>query len=272
MGKIAARLAVSVPPLAILFVAPRHFGTVVAVLAAVIVIDISGVLARAGARPVLLAAALPAVGLPVAVTLNGGTGWQMLPGWFAAGLLSMFALVVVFGRRSGVSEALGATSLAGLVVGLGASGAILLSTLPEGRTWVLGFAALLLAAEGGAALLGRRRTLPRWAFDTEAAVAARPLPPAAAQAFWASLLSTVLVGGALAVIVGDPFTPMIVVGVGLIAVLAAFAGGFLQRVAAVETGVADRPLSGGVGALTSAADAILIAAPLAYALARSLAT
>jgi molybdopterin converting factor small subunit len=250
--------------------APAAFPTVVVAVAAVTAIDACGLLTRAGYRPVTLAAACHAVGLPLAVTVAPKAGLRLLPA-FAAGLtLMMFCLVLGVGRegrrgrpvrrrrigRACLAEDLGVTAAAALLIGVGAAGLMLLWATPEGPRWVLRLSALVVAADAAGGVLRR------W-------VAAAP--------FWlelgVALASVTLAAVALVRTMRGPFTLTTSVLLALVALLASVCGTRLQRSVAAEAEPRIRPRGGrawlGHGCVLARVVALLLAAPAAYLLAHT---
>lgn len=229
------------------------FALVVLALATVALVDFTTVLASAGPRPVVLAAAVPGVVLPAAVHVRPAWGWTTVPDVVAGGVLIAFVAVLVFGRRRDVTVALGATALAGLVIGLGATGLLLLRSLPQGSRWVLGLLVVVAAVQ------------------TARRAGATRLPPRAVAAW--TVVAALLAGGALVVVVAPPFTFSLASGMAAVALLAVAAAGLLGE--AVDDAIAsatidrgNRPPPAGAGVLTVAALPMLLAAPAAYAFAR----
>lgn len=227
------------------------FAVVVVVLAVVLLLDFAGVLSSAGPRPVVLAAAVPGVALPAVVVARPGAGWEVVPDAVAGGVIAAFVMLLVFGRRRDVTGALGATLLVGLVVGLGATGLLLLRALPDGTRWVLGVV-LAVAAVDTARQAAATRAQPRAAAAVTVAVA-------------------LVAGGILLVAANPPFVLASAAGVAAVALLAAAAAGLLRE--AVDDAVASVVADGGTrrageGIVTSVALPVLLAAPSAYALAR----
>jgi len=249
----AAAGVLSVVFLATLAAGPTTFAVAMVALSIVLLGDLADALAATGPRPVTLAAALPAIGLPAVIATRPGVGWEGVPDFVAGGVLAAFVAVLVFGRRRDVTAALGATSLAGVVVGLGASGVLLLRSLPYGVHWVLGAVLLVTVVNG---------------VRTYAAVRAKPAPAGAA-----TVAAALLGAGALLVAAGPPFTLASATGIAAVALLAVAAAGLLREAIteavdaegdAVGTPTARRR----PGVLVAAALPVLLAAPAAYALAR----
>lgn len=240
-----------------LFAGQAPFAVVVVAAGAVLLVDVAAALSESGARPVTVAAGLPAIVLPIATLATPGAGWSMLPDFVAAGTLGAFALVLVFGRRRGVTAALGATALAGLTVGLGATGLLLLRDLPDGVPWVLGVLVVVVAVD---------------TVRTTVTGRAKPLSAAAAT------VATALVGaGLLSATANPPFGLFTAAGTAAVALLAAPAGGLLREgladasaAARADAGVSPHRArsSTRAGALTAATLPVMLAVPAVYALAR----
>lgn len=242
--------------LATLAVGPGAFAAAVVGASIVLLIDLADALARTGPRPITVAAAIPGIVLPAAIAVRPGTGWDAVPAFMAAGVLAAFLGALVFGRRRDVTAALGATALVGCVVGLGASGLLLLRSLPQGVHWLLGVVLLVAAVNAT-----RNYTAAR----------VKPLPAGAAT------VAVALAGaGALLVAAAPPFALASATGVAAVALLGVGAAGLLRDAITVATSRAGldrfapeetvrRPAA---GVLTATALPVLLAAPAAYALAR----
>lgn len=264
MNRPLAVVGLGVPLLVALMLGPGAFAAVVVVVAALLLVDVSGLLSRVGSRPIVLVALVPGVAMPLAVARDPGSGWEAMPAWLAATVIGGFALVLLFGRRSHLTEALGATLLAGLLVGLGGSGLLLLRDLDHGFRWVLGMGLLAGAADaGGAGLSLARRRQPPGEGGVERLGALAELAVAA--------LAVGVGAGVVAAVLDPPFTPRLTGLVALVALTAALGGGYLQRSLAVEAGVDpdDEQTGVGEGLLLRVADVVLLAAPAVYVVARS---
>jgi hypothetical protein len=229
-------------------------------LAGVVLADLGDALGQAAQRPVLLAAAVPGLVLPAVVAATDVDGWAAIADFFAVMLLGAFGLIIVFGRRVGVTAAVGATALVGLVAGLGAVSLLLLRELPDGFRWVAGVAALIVAAELGApagrALAGRLRA--RRGDEDHRRPDDEPAPgPGLALA----AVFLIIGGGVLVALWSPPFGPPAAAAVG--------AAVFVVRVLTDELGAALLTEARGRGQAGMALGMILLTAPVAYVLARS---
>lgn len=269
MGKVVTGALIAAVGVAALLVGARALAGVVVVVAALALVDASLLLGRAGARPVLLAALLPGLVLPVVAAMDPAEGWARAPVTFAGALVLGFALLIVFGRRRGAVAGLGATMAVSLLVGLGAASLVLLRALPDGFRWVVALAVLVLAADGAGPLLAltRRGSAGVGAGEDPAEQdLAVPL-----DAVLPGLLAVVVLGGLVLYVLAPPLTWMVVALLGAVALIAALGGDYLQRALTLEAGV--RVGTGSVrlgrGGIFALVDAILIAAPAAYVVARS---
>jgi hypothetical protein len=258
VGSIASALILLVA--AMLGAVPFAVATIV--LAGLVLLDLSGALAKAGARPVVLAAAVPGLVLPIVVAATDLDGWTAIADYFALMLLLAFGLIIVFGRREGVTAAVGATALTALVAGLGAVGLLLLRELPDGFRWVAGVAALTVAAELGApaargiaVLQARRRRVDDERPPRDEHEARPGVGLALAGVFTAA--GAALLGWLWA----PPFGP------GSIAAVAATV--FVVRVLADELGAALHVEARGRGQAAVAGAVVLLVAPVVYVVARS---
>lgn len=255
MAKALASGGIVLPVIVALVLGPAVFATALTVVAVAVLVDLSALLTRAAARPILPAALVPAAGLPVAVALRPEAGWDLVPPFVAVGFLVTFLFALVFGRRRGIVQGAGTTMLAGLVVGLGAGSLVLLVGLPDGFRWALAFLLLAGAADLGAALpLRGGRSRPG---ETE------PHLPGA-------VVAAAVVAVVLFVVLRPPLDAPVSALLTLAALTAAVGGAELRRglVAEADVEPADGVPARG-GALVAAFDALLLGAPLAYVLARS---
>lgn len=275
MLKVALGAGLAVVGFGALSLGPVAFTVLVLALALVVLVDLSVLSAGAGARPVLPVALIPGLVLPamVAADVAGSpaAGWDRIPGAFAVAFLLGFVLVLVFGRRGGAVVGLGATGMVSLVVGLGASALLLLHGLPDGFRWVLSILLLTLAADI-AGPLARRLTRSSWdvnddeTLDSDFDVTSTPL-----HGVLPALLAVAVVAAALVVVLSPPLEPVMTVLLALIAVVSALGGSYLHRALAAEAKVDpdDPDLRVGQGLFLGAVDALVLAAPAAYVLARS---
>jgi CDP-diglyceride synthetase len=273
MPSLVIALALVVLALGALFLGATAFAVLVLAVSVAALGAVSRLLARPGARPVLPVALIPGLILPAMiagdVAGDPSAGWDRIPGAFAVAVLAGFALVLLFGRRGGAVAGLAGTATASLLVGLGASGLILLRGLPDGTTWVLAVLALLVAADGAGPLV-RRLQARRDADDPDEIDLLAPAPIPLAGVLPA-LVAVAIVAGILVAALEPPFEPLIVALLAVVAVVAALGGGYLHRALSLEAGL--RPHEAeprvGEGLLLGVVDAAAIAAPAAYVLARS---
>lgn len=274
MLKVALGAALAVVGFGALALGPVAFAVVVLALALVVIVDLSVLSAGAGARPVLPVALVPGLILPAMVAADvaasPAAGWDRIPGAFAVAFLLGFVMVLVFGRRGGAVVGLGATCMISLFVGLGASALILLRGLPEGFRWVLAILVLTIAADVAGPAVNRVVGRRSWDLEDDpmgdADVASTPL-----HGVLPALVAVALVGAAVAVVLAPPLRPVMTGLLALIAVVAALGGSYLQRALAAEAHVdpdAPEPRVG-QGLILGAVDALVLAAPAAYVLARS---
>ena len=234
---------------------PAAFSLLAVAAGAAGLVALSALLARAGARPVVLAAALGAVALPASVAAQPAAAWQRLPAYAAGTLLGAFALALFAGRRRRVTAAVAATSLAGLLCGAGAAGLVALRALPDGGSWALALVLLVVVPE--------------------LAAAAVPLlaPGVGAQA--ARVVAVGVVAGALVAVLSPPLEVLSTVGLAA-AAAAGGTGALLLRDALPAGGQpGDGPAGRSSppllqpGEVLTAAGGLLLAAPVAYLLARA---
>lgn len=235
---------------------PVPFAVFVVAVAGSVVLDAAGLLARAGARPVVIAAAGPGIALPFAVAVDPNAGLRLLPALAAGMTLLAFCLVLGFGRRAGAAVGLGATALTGLLVGVGASSLLLLRHTPHGFRWLLGLGVLVVVADVTGIVLRRWAVVPSAWLEIGAPLAAAAL---AAVGVWQVL--------------APPFEPVTAMRFGLVGFLASVCGTRLECSLSLEAGIqldGVRPRLGD-GRVLASVDALLIAAPAAYLLARMVA-
>lgn len=227
-----------------LVVGSTAFGVAVALAALVLGVEACALVAGAGPRPIMPAVLLVAVGLPaVAVARPPAIGWTAMALVVALGLLSTFVLGIVFARRS-LATVVGATMLAGLLVGLGSAGLVLLRLAPQGLRWVVGAAACIAAIDAAQALTTRFAP-PTWRV--------RLLAPAAGVA----------VAGIGAAGLASVLTPTAGITAAAVALGAVSAGRGLRGVLTADAGD-----GAGVAEVTRWATPLLLAAPLLALLAR----
>lgn len=200
-----------------------------------------------GHTPVLLAAAIAAVGAPLWAARSATPNLEAVPALVAASLLAAFALLIVGRRRHGITIALGATAACALVVGLGGAALVALRQTNGGFRWVL--AVLLLTA------------LPE-----VAAAAAERVRPDAAAAVPVRIVTLAVVGGALLAVANPPLGVVAVVVLAVVAGATALGGDMFVEAAALES--ATGQATGSVAVRWSLA--LLGAAPLAFLLERTL--
>lgn len=235
---------------------PLPFAVFVVVVAGAGLLDAAGLLARAGARPVVVAAAGPGIALPFAVAVDPNAGLRVLPPLTAGMILLAFCLMVGFGRRTGAAAGLGATALAGLLVGVGTSSLLLLRYTPHGLRWLLGLGALVVVAD----VTGL--ALRHWA-----------VVPSAWLEFGAPLAAAALAAVGVWQVLDPPFEPVTAMRFGLVGVLASVCGTRLEHSLGLEANSqpGSSPPRLGDGRILASVDALLLSAPAAYLLARMVA-
>lgn len=225
----------------------QWFALAVVVGAAVLVVDLCTALEPAGARPMLPAAFVTGVGLPVIAMVRPTTALATLPLVVSVGVLATFALSVALRRRA-TALVIGSTSLAGLLVGLGTSGLVLLRATPDGFRWVVAAVLATLAVDVAGAVVGR----------------VAPATHREAAAVAAAGAIAVLAGVALAAVLAPP-AGVVAAAVAVIGV----AAGVGLRQALAAPGASDateaHTAHAGVAAL---AGPLLVAAPAFYLVAR----
>lgn len=256
-SRAAIPVLLCVVGLGVLMAGWAPFAVLVVVVAAVVLLDLAGLLGRAGARPVMLGAVGPGFALPVAMALRPDIGLGLVPAFVTGMVLLACCLVLVFGRRAGATAGLGATAVAGLLVGTGASGLLLLRGTPDGLgfRWVLGLATLVAVAD--LATLGLRRWFVVPAVWLELSVPLVAVTPAAVGV-WRVL--------------AEPFELVTAMRFALIGLVASVCGTRLEHSLGFEAGLqrTGGPVRLGEGRVLASVDALLLAAPAAYLLARAI--
>ena len=209
---VAALVAVAVS----LPMGGRVFGSAVVLLAAVALLGFATAFAAAGPRPVLAGAGVAGLGIPLRLVLTPQDQFEPVPALLSAMVLVAFGLLIVSGRRSDITTALGATAVCGLVVGLGAGGLILLRSVQHGFRWALAVVVLTLIPEVAAALAPR----------------VRPGITGVAQAARVVLIAAIT-GGLLAA-ANPPMTPAAGIATAVICAAAAYAAAQLEQAVAAE--------------------------------------
>lgn len=254
-----ASSGIALPALAALVIGPVPFAVALTLIAVLALVDLSGVLTRAAARPVLPAALIPAVGLPVAVAFQPDLDWDLVPPFVAAGFLVAFLFALMFGRRRGIVEGAGTTMLAGLVVGLGTASLVLLRNLPHGFRWVLALLVVVTASDVAGPLWERFGPSRREHGGDHSVLA--------------SVLLVTLATAALLLFLRPPLQLAVALLLALAGLTATLGGEDLRRglMAEADDSALAPPEPGrlGSGLLLGLVDGLLLGAPVVYVLARS---
>lgn len=283
MIRVVIASVLALAAVAALLVGVEALAVLVLVIAVVALLDLSLLLGRGGARPVLPVALVPGLVLPALVAFDIDAdqtgGWERIPDVFAIAVMLGFLLVLLFGRRGGATAGLGATFIVGLLVGLGSASVLLLRALPDGFRWVLALLVLVIAADVAGPLArlmrsnDRRRSDDAYGYDEFALVAGAEEEPSdvgLASAVIAVLLAAALVYATLAPPLGAATTALLA----LIALIAVLGGDHLLGALAGEAGIdadaAHAPRLG-QGIVFGLVDSLLLASPAAYVLARAVA-
>ena len=144
VARLGAAAAAAIALVVTLPTGARTFAAAVALLGAVVLLEVAARLAGVGQRPLVPAAAVGAVGAPLAVAAAGASGWERLPLLMALMLLAAFGVALVAPRKRQITRTLGATVLPGLLVGMGAAGLVVLRSATAGFRWTVGL--LLMTA------------------------------------------------------------------------------------------------------------------------------
>jgi molybdopterin converting factor small subunit len=253
-GKVVPLLVLVAVVAAALAAGPLLFAIVTAGAAIAVLLDLGGLLARTGGRPVLVAAVVPGLGLPLGVAAAPDSALALLPAATVVMLLGAFCLVLVLRGRA--IAKLGATVVAGLLVGLGAAGLVLLRATPDGVAWVAGLMVFVLVADVAGVLLRRWAVVPRVWLE-----------------FGLPLLAVAVTAVAVWQVLDPPFGLVTAMRFGLVAVVASVCGTRLEHSLGQEAGIRldGRRAKLGQGRLAAALDTLLLASPAAYLLARTVA-
>lgn len=236
-------------------------GGVTMVAAAAVLIGLAAVVDGArlfgllGARPVLPAAALPVVALPLAAADEPMAIWPRIGSWYAAALVLAAVLLLVAGRRHQATLGLGSTMALAALAGLGGVSLVLLAAVSDGVVWLV--ALVLLMAAGDVPDRVVRAVLTR---------RGRGGPALTRAAAAAALAGTVFAAAGAATALSEIVSPVGVVVVGAIVWLAGRAGAALWP-RGLPT-VARSPPALATGGPLAACGTLLLAAPLAYLVVR----
>lgn len=254
-----AALVTTVVLTAVVLAAAAGGVTVVAVVAVIVglaaVIDGARLFGRLGARPVLPAAALPVVALPIAAAGDPVTIWARIGSWYAAALVLAALLLLLAGRRHHATLGLGSTMALAALAGLGAVSLVLLAAVPDGAMWLV--AVVLLMAAGDVPDRAARAVLTR---------RGRGGPALARIAAAAALAGTVFAAAGVATALSAMVSPVGVVVVGAAVWLAGRVGAALWPwgLPTVERS----PPALATGGPLAASGTLLLAAPVAYLVVR----
>lgn len=153
--RVAATAAVAVLVAATLPSGGRLFATAVLVWVGVALVAVAELLAAAGQRPLVPAAAVAALGVPLSVLVAGSTTWERLPLILAAMVLATFVIALVAPRHRDTTTTLSVTALAASVTGLGSAGVLVLRSASAGFRWTLGLLLLSVVPLVAAAVAAR---------------------------------------------------------------------------------------------------------------------
>jgi sulfur-carrier protein len=253
--RFAMPAALGALALAALVGGPTPFAVFVVVAAGAVMLDAVGLFARSGARPVV-AAAGSGIALPFAVAVDPDAGLRLFPTLVTGMVILACCLVLWSGRGVGAATRLGATIVIGLLVGMGASSLLLLRHIPQGFRWLLGLAVLVAVTDVTGVALRRWAVIPSTWLEIAVPFAAAAL---ACVGVWRML--------------APPFEPITAMRFGLVGLLASVCGTRLEFSLGFEAGIqlTGAPPRLGEGRILASADALLLAAPAAYLLARMVA-
>ena len=210
--------------------------------------------AATGHRPVMVAAAIAGVAAPLRAAGDPQAGIAVAAGPMGVMLLTAFLLSIVGRRRLGIASAIGATGIAGALVGLGGAALVALRGGPAGFRWLSAVLLLTFVPEGAAAVAQRVRP-----DDRSAAAAAR-------------LVSICVVAGALLAVANPPLGVVALAALVLSAGAAALGADAFWRAVSMDaaaTGCATMAVAGVATPLRWLC-ALLAVAPLALLIAGAL--
>lgn len=223
----------------------RPFAFAVLVAAAVALLQFSTALDATGPRPIVVAAAVAGIGVPLRLLLDPPARLDIVPPLVAGMVLAAFVLSMISGRRADIGRALSATFVAGLLVALGGAGLVLLRDSRAGLRWTLALLLLILIPEAAAFVAARVQTMS--------------LPAREGVRF----VAAAAVGGGLLAVSGRPLTPAVTVGMVAICLAAMYAAALLHRVVRAESAASDHA----AGLALRPTAALLLASPLVFLLA-----
>lgn len=245
---------------AVVLAAVAGGATAVAIVAVLVglaaLIDGARLFGLLGARPVLPAAVLPVVALPIGATGNPGVTWERIGSWYAAALVLAALLLLLAGRRHHATLGLGSTMALAALAGLGGVSLVLLVSVPDGAVWLV--AIVLLMAAGDIPDRAARAVLTR---------RGQGGPTIARTAAVAALAGTVFAAAGLATALSGMVSPVGVVVVAAVVWLAGRAGAALWP-KGLPTLERSPPVLATGGPL-AASGTLLLAAPLAYLVVRT---
>ena len=257
MNQQALRLLAVVAGVALVVTAPAGgdvytAAVVVAGLIALVVMQEG--FAAIGHRPVLVAAAIAGVAAPLRAAGDPQAGIAAAAGPMGVMLLAAFLLSIIGRRRRGVASTIGATGVAGALVGLGGAALVALRGGPGGFRWLAAVLLLTVVPEAAAAVAQR----------------VRPDDRSAAAAF--RLVAIGVVAGALLAVANPPLDMVAVAALVLSAGAAALGADAFWRAVAMDAAARGSATMAVTGVATSVRwlCALLAVAPLALLIARAL--
>lgn len=252
MGPVVATVVVAAAVLAATAGGVAVVAGVAVLVGLLATVDASRLLGRYCARPVLPAAAVPVVALPVVAANDAATTWTQVGGWYVATFVAATALLLLSGRRHGATMGLGATMAVAAVVGLGAGALVLLAALPSGGVWLVVVVLLAVAADVPDRLVGLGA-------HREAGQPARARPGPGAIA---ALGGVVFAAAALATALAPAASPLMIAAVAVTVLVADRVVVMVAR--STPPGGAAPGRAPAPGGLLGSCGTLLLAAPVAY--------
>lgn len=197
------------------------FAAAVAAAGLLVLIAAAPFTARLGVRPLLPAAAIGGIGVPVWRLFDATAGWHQLSAVLSAAVLGAFLLGLVSTRSTAITGVIATTLALALLVGMGTASLVTLRAGPAGFRWTIAVLALGVLAPVAAAVAER--------------VGAARLAAAAA------VVAGGAVAGVLVAVARPPFEAPVAVGTAVAAGASVWAAQLLVRDAAASNSGEEAP-------------------------------
>lgn len=256
MGAVLATVVIA----AVVLAAAAGGVTAVAVVAVgvglIALVDGARLFALLGARPVLPAALVPVVALPIMAAGDPPAMWARIGSWYAGAFVLAALLLLLAGRRHHAALGLGSTMALAVLAGLGGVSLVLLLSLSAGAVWLV--VVVLLVAAGDAPDRAARAVLARRERDGPALTRIPAVAAFGGTVFAAAGIATALAG---------VLSPVSVVVVAVITWVVGRAAVALWPLGLPTLGRSPPLLA--AGGLLAAVGTMLLAAPLTYVVVRT---